>query len=135
MNELVNRRRRRRRKRLNSCWKVVQIFFKKELKIWIYTHTSLFLLFFHSIKEPSNLTIVSQFGGCLRERERERWVVSFVLQQLLARLMNEWMDGWKPSLMMYTIQKVTNTIHQHKVMGSFSSKAWWIPLGKLLGIL
>jgi hypothetical protein len=31
--------------------------------------------------------------------------------------------------MMYSIQKVMNTIHQHKVMGSLSSKTWWIPLG------
>ncbi len=37
--------------------------------------------------------------------------------------------------MMYWIQKVMHTIHQHKAMGSFSSKTWWIPIGNYWGFI
>jgi hypothetical protein len=37
--------------------------------------------------------------------------------------------------MMYWIQKVMHTIHQHKAMGSSSSKTWWIPIGNYWGFM
>jgi hypothetical protein len=81
---------------------------------WIYTHTSLFLLFFHSMKEPSNLTILSQLWGCLkeREREREREMGSFLYPPTIVSKANEWINEW---------------MNEYLVLWCIPSKRWWIP--------